>query len=195
MSSYHYHEQYGEERYCKHCGALLNRQHGYSDYQYVWQCEECGELNRLFFNSDSDSSNAYCEAISQEISYVRSKGGRKYRAANGRKLIKSEDGYIYVFELESELSITEESPVKVEISGESFDGEVIVCEDFHIMIIVANDLGNTVSSAFISAEPWKLLLALNKRMAKLNPAQHSIAMKILDDGPKKSTDEDIRKIE
>ena len=195
MSSYHYHEQYGEERYCKHCGALLNRQHGYSDYQYVWQCEECGELNRLFFNSDSDSINAYCDAISQEISYVRSKGGRKYRAANGRKLIKSEDGYIYVFELESELSITEESPVKVEISGESFDGEVIVCEDFHIMIIVANDLGNTVSSAFISAEPWKLLLALNKRMAKLNPAQHSIAMKILDDGPKKSTDEDIRKIE
>lgn len=195
MSSYHYQEHYGEERYCKHCGALLNRQRGYSDYQYMWQCEECGELNRAFFNPDSDSINVYCDAISQEISYVRSKGGRKYKAANGRKLIKTEDGYIYVFELESELSITEESPVKIEISGDSYDGEVIVCEDFHIMLIVGKDLGNTVSTAFISVEPWKLLLALNKRMTNLNHAQHSIAMKILEEGPKKATNEDIRKIE
>lgn len=161
----------------------------------MWQCEECGELNRVFFNTDSDSINVYCDAISQEISYVRSNGGRKYKAFNGRKLLKTEDGYIYVFELESELSITEESPVKLEISGNSIDGEVIVCEDFHIMLIVGEDLGNTINTAFISAEPWKLLLALNKRMSKLNRAQHSIAMKILEEGPMKATNEDIRKIE
>ena len=195
MSSHSYQGQYSEERYCKHCGALLNKQHGYSEYQYVWQCEECGELNRAFFNSDSDNINVYCDAISQEISYVRTKGGRKYKATNGRKLVKTEEGYIYVFELESELSITEESPVKIEISGDSYDGEVIVCEDFHIMLIVNKDLGNTVNVAFISAEPWKLLLALNKRMTNLNHAQHSIAMKILEEGPMKATNEDIRKIE
>lgn len=195
MSSYHYQEQNSEERYCKHCGALLNKQNGYSNYQFMWQCEECGELNRVFFNTDSDSINVYCDAVSQEISYVRSNGGRKYKAFNGRKLLKTEDGYIYVFELESELSITEESPVKLEVSGESIDGEVIVCEDFHIMLIVGKDLGNTINTAFISAEPWKLLLALNKRMSKLNRVQHSIAMKILEEGPMKATNEDIRKIE
>ena len=190
MSNFYY-----EERYCKYCGALLNKQQGYSDYQLMWQCKECGELNRAFFNSDSDSINVYCDAISQEISYVRTKGGRKYKATNGKKLVRTEEGYIYVFELESEVSITEESPVKIEISGNSIDGEVIVCEDFHIMLIVEKDLGNSVNTAFISAEPWKLLLALNKRMANLNRAQHSIAMKILEDGPRKATNEDIRKIE
>jgi len=41
MSNYH-----NEERYCKYCGALLNIQQGFSDYQLIWQCEKCGEVNR-----------------------------------------------------------------------------------------------------------------------------------------------------
>lgn len=195
MSSNHYQDRYIEERYCKRCGALLNKQRGYSDFQYIWECEECGAINRVFFNPDSDNINVYCDAISQEIGYVRNKGGRKYKATNGRKLVKTEDGYIYVFELESELSITEESPVKLEVSGESIDGEVIVCEDFHIMLIIGKDIGNNVGTAFISAEPWKLLLALNKRLSKINHAQNPIALKLLVDGPKLATNEDIRKIE
>ena len=119
--------------------------------------------------------------------YLRDKGGRRHRIVNGERVRREKAGSIYCFDMESELFLSDDAPISVEVEKKSVRGQVVACEDFQITLSLEEDLGLTVTSAFIRAEPWKLLQALNERLAKLDHSDDQIALRLMQDGPALAT--------
>ncbi|MGN1191428.1 MAG: AAA domain-containing protein [Dorea sp.] len=139
----------------------------------------------------------YCDALKTEKLFLMHEGGRKYKVTNG-KLISSVKGiYSYVFDLETELHISDDAPIKISVGGgfAQTNGSVLMCEDFQIIVQLELNIGDRVGSAVISVEPWKLLEALEERL-KYGIGIHSskIAAKILKDGPQLATRRSIDQI-
>ncbi len=138
----------------------------------------------------------YSDALRREIHYLKQGKGKKYKIVNGSKLVKSDKGiYTYLFEMETELHLPDDAPVAVETAGGlRAVGSVLSCEDFQILLLLDRDLGDKVSSAYLMVEPWKLLEALDRKMNTLNPNINKLAIKIMEEGPKLSTDIDIANV-
>lgn len=144
----------------------------------------------------SSDIKEYSDALRREIHYLKQGKGKRYKIVNGSKLVKSDKGiYTYLFEMETELHLPDDAPVAVEIAGGlRAVGSVLSCEDFQILLLLDRDLEDRVSSAYLMVEPWKLLEALDKKMNSLNPNINKLAIKIMKEGPKLSTDTDIANV-
>lgn len=129
------------------------------------------------------SIKSYVKAIFREMYYIREKGGRKYRVTNGKYLKIIKNQYVYIFDIDSEIYIAEDSPVRVEVFGKIVEGSVFYTDGFQIMIAVKEDVGKVVSSGFIMVEPWKLLRQLGKSVSELSYTNNPIAMELLEKGP------------
>lgn len=114
--------------------------------------------------------------------HLRHNGGRRYKVSNGVKISEKNGLYSYGFELEAELYLSDDAPIKLMVGGKEAEGSVIICEDFEIIIAVEADFGDKVPSAFITVEPWKLLEALNKRLNYISK-DNKLAIKLLEEGP------------
>lgn len=136
----------------------------------------------------------YRDALAEEKRHLKSEGGRKYKITNGKQLGSTNGTYSYLFDLETELYISDDAPITLLIGMEHINGSVLMCEDFQIIVLIEKNIGERVSSAYISVEPWKLLEALEERLKAPIRLQGSMALKLLKDGPKLSTPEPIEKI-
>lgn len=123
------------------------------------------------------------ESVDKEMVYLRDVGGRSYKVLHGERIRRERAGAIYAFEMESELFLAEDAPIEVDVDKKSVKGSVIACEDFTITLSLIEDLGAIVPVAYIRAEPWKLLEALNDRLKNLNPADNPIAVRLMQEGP------------
>lgn len=138
----------------------------------------------------------YVSALHKEVFFLKKKGGRQYKVANGEKLKTAKEGYYYIFELEDELFLADDAPISVMVNAEKeASGSVLLCEDFQILFVVDKDLGDKVRSAFIRVEPWKLLVAQAERIAKINSREHAIATKLIEEGPALATKQSIESID
>ena len=142
------------------------------------------------------SVHDYSNALHQEIRYLKTGRGKKYKIVNGVKINKDTKGiFTYSFELETELHLPDDAPVVVDTSnGFHSIGTVLICEDFQIMLLLDHDLGDKVLTAYLMVEPWKLLEALDKKITSLNPNIHRLAIELLEQGPKLSTTKDISSV-
>ncbi|RRF91723.1 MAG: hypothetical protein DUD39_17495 [Coriobacteriaceae bacterium] len=111
------------------------------------------------------------KSVNDEMVYQRNVGGRSYRIVNGERIRREKTASIYSFEMESELHLSEDAPITVDVDKRSSKGSVIACEAFEITLSLEEDLGEKVPLAYIHAEPWKLLEALNERLSTLNAAK------------------------
>ncbi len=125
------------------------------------------ELNSYF--SVEDFCQDYCKSIINEISYLRNKGGKRQRIFDGKRIEINNGSYVYSFESDEELSLPEGTQISLWIQGSSTSspGKVISCEEFTIVFSTLDNLGNEVTFLEFSAEPWKLLSALNERLAEM----------------------------
>ncbi len=137
----------------------------------------------------------YRESVYTEMCYLRDKGGRRYRIVDGERVRREKTGSIYRFNLEAELFLSDDAPISVDVENKSVRGQVVACEDFRITLSLEEDLGETVTSAFIRAEPWKLLQALNDRLKTMNAAEHKIAVRLMQKGPVLATKWPISKVD
>ncbi|MDD7281916.1 MAG: AAA domain-containing protein [Erysipelotrichaceae bacterium] len=135
------------------------------------------------------SLETYIDNIRKETSFLKHNGGRKYRINNGEFISQIDGVYSYSFDLESELFISEDSPVTVKLSDREVTGTALLCEGFQIVLLLDENIGEKVSSAFISVAPWKLLSALTNRLDKLN-SSHKIALQLI----KNDVDQSNKKI-
>ena len=124
----------------------------------------------------------YINAISCELYFLKNHGGKKYKVTDGCLLTPNSNEFCYSFELESELYLSDDAPVSVLIGLETVNGTVIVCDGFQIIVSLERNIGDKVSSAQISVEPWKLLENLKKHIEKITP-QNRIAWKLFEEGP------------
>ncbi|MDO4796702.1 MAG: AAA domain-containing protein [Coriobacteriales bacterium] len=128
----------------------------------------------------------YRRSVFAEMYYLRDNGGRRYKVTNGVRIGRVATGFVYCFDMEAELFLADSSPISVSHGDESSKGTVLSCEDFQITVILEADLGERLSVAYIHAEPWKLLEALNARLALIKPSD-GIAMSLMGDGPALAT--------
>lgn len=135
----------------------------------------------------------YSNALHKEIRYLKSGRGKRYKIVDGIKINRDEKGiFTYTFELETELHLPEDAPVVVDTTnGIHSAGTVLVCEDFQIMLLLNQELGDKIRIAYLMVEPWKLLEALDNKITSLNPQMHRLAIKLLEEGPKIATTENI----
>lgn len=135
----------------------------------------------------------YSKALHKEIRYLKCGRGKRYKIVDGIKINRDEKGiFTYAFELETELHLPEDAPVVVDtINGIHSVGTVLVCEDFQIMLLLNQELGDKIRIAYLMVEPWKLLEALDNKITSLNPQMHQLAIKLLEEGPKIATTENI----
>lgn len=128
--------------------------------------------------------NEYVNAITEEIVYLRDQGGKKYRIVNGVLLATTVSGFAYSFETDIELYLPDASPVRLEVGSEKIQSEVLVSEKFEMILMVPRYLGEKISSAYVSCEPWKLLDALTMRLREQrerNP--NGLQRKLIQEGP------------
>lgn len=109
----------------------------------------------------------YYKALEVEKHFLMNAGGKKYKINNGKLLSNDKTSFTYVFDLEAELFIADDTPVSIMSQsklGEKVSGSVLMCENFQIVLVCNSNMGTTVGSAELSVEPWKLLEALQDRL-------------------------------
>lgn len=132
----------------------------------------------------------YITAINIEKTYLKQQGGRKYKVTNGKRISKIEGSYSYSFELETELYLSDDAPIKIQTTtGISTAGTVLVCDGFNIIVLLISDIGEKVSVGYVSVEPWKLLESLSERLKTITKSD-KIAYKLLTEGPALSVSPD-----
>ena len=133
-------------------------------------------------------------AVFTEMYYLRDQGGHEVHITNGALVGRHAAGFAYAFDLESELFLADDAPVKLSVGGKAVDGVVLACEEFQVTLLLQQNMGESISSAVLSANPWQLLDALNKRLALINPHNHPLAVQLMSEGPRLATDEPIKKV-
>ena len=138
----------------------------------------------------------YRKALKTEKAFLASGGGKKYKVTNGKLISKNKGVYSYIFDLETELHIADDAPIKMTSGvGQSTSGNVLMCEDFQIIVQVESNIGDRVSSATISVEPWKLLEAIEERLHYgIDIKQNEITSRLIKNGPKLATQKPIEQI-
>ena len=106
----------------------------------------------------------YLDALKREKRYIINEGGRKYKVTNGRYIGKVDNKYSYLFDLETELHISDDAPIALSVGVDKYSGVIMMCEDFQILVVIGSHLGQSISTAYINVEPWKLLDALADRV-------------------------------
>ena len=109
----------------------------------------------------------YKNSVLQEMYYIREQGGRRYQLYNGTFIRAYSDKYIYVFDLDSELHLAEDSPVTLYLPKRTVSGYCQNCEEYQIFLMLEEFVGNKISSARISVEPWRLLQKLCDRLDEI----------------------------
>lgn len=162
--------------------------------------EKVNEKKAETQSSSSTSSSIpglkkYQDALKTEKLFLMQGGGKKYKVTHGRLLAKSTNAYSYLFDLEAELYIADDAPIKISTGMESASGTVLMCEDFQIIVQLETGLGDQVASAVISVEPWKLLEALEDRLEHtININASKMANTLVNEGPSLATKLPVDKI-
>ena len=135
----------------------------------------------------------YLTALNDEKKFLMSEGGHKYKVTNGRYIGRVDNKYSYVFDLETELVLSDDAPIVLNIGTEKYSGLVMMCEDFQIVVVIGSFLGNSIGTAYIKVEPWKLLEALAERV-QYGVEHNDKMIRKLFEGSKLATDQPIEKI-
>lgn len=141
------------------------------------------------------SLDKYLDALKTEKNFLKNAGGHKYKVTNG-KLISAVKGiYTYVFDLDAELHLADDAPIKISTGMYNASGNVLMCEDFQMIVELGLHIGDRISSAIVSVEPWKLLEVLDEKLRKnIGTNCGKVAFELIKKGPGLATIETISSI-
>ena len=137
----------------------------------------------------------YTRAVFSEMYFLRDEGGHEYKVVNGERVSYVGGNVAYCFDVEAELFLAVDSPIKLKTSIVEAKGTVLSSEDFQITIVLEKDIGEKVSTAYIRAEPWQLLEALNERVKMVSRHNTPLAAKLLNEGPTLATKRPLTEID
>lgn len=136
------------------------------------------------FKSVTDFCNEYKRALTSEVVYLKTTGGKRQHIFDGKRIEIKDRRYVYTFEADDELTYPEGTQISIWKGNTSVAGHIVGCEDFTVIIASSADLGTDVSALEFSAEPWRLLNSLIDRLDDIldNPSQ--ITRALICDGQK-----------
>ncbi|XKK33972.1 hypothetical protein HFP66_30125 [Bacillus sp. A17A.1] len=121
--------------------------------KYVW-----GEGRRLY--DEYTYSNSFIietmkewhYALAYEIKHWKTIGGSKISIMNGRFLYTDYENTVYVFQLISEVSLPEGSPIRIEFDGEEATGEVLSVHGLEIELKLNDYIQGEIREAVLYSE-------------------------------------------
>ena len=147
-------------------------------------------------HNDFPGLKKYRDALKTERAFLANGGGKKYKVTNGKLISERKGIYSYIFDLETELHIADDAPIKITTSASlNASGSVLMCEDFQIIVLLESNIGDRIGSATISVEPWKLLDAIEERLQYgIDINGNEIASELLKTGPSLATKDPIEAV-
>src|SRR4051794_8726135 len=115
---------------------------------------------------------AMIEAIDAEIEAVEREAGRAFDVTDGRRVHRGIGGALYTFTAELHVPLAPETPVHVRHGEQRHRGVLVAVDDFHVLVHLREDAGETISTATITSQPAFILESLRRRlMAVASTAQ------------------------
>lgn len=124
----------------------------------------------------------YQFAVGNEIDYLKSTGGKRYKIIDGEKLPSKSEEYLYAFDTDTDLHFPDGTAIKLWFPENIVTGYVISCEDFTILIRTMEYIGETIESVEFTSDQWHLLEALMERLSEMNPDTDSLAYQVACNG-------------
>ncbi|WP_219914056.1 AAA domain-containing protein, partial [Bacillus paranthracis] len=112
----------------------------------------------------SETMKEWHYALAYEIKHWKTIGGSKISIMNGRFLYTDYESTVYVFQLISEVSLPEGSPIRIEFDGEEATGEVLSVHGLEIELKLNDYIQGEIREAVLYSEPWQLLEQLQERL-------------------------------
>ena len=136
------------------------------------------------YSSFDDFKLYFKNGIANEINYLRSNGGKRYRAIDGERIHSKVNEYVYAFDTDSDLHFPDGTVIKIRMPDRIVSAYVISCEEFTIVIKSMENLGPKVDEIEFTSEQWQLLEMLTDRLDEMRPDTESIAYEIACKGAK-----------
>ncbi len=125
----------------------------------------------------------YISVLRKQIHYLKEVGGKQYKIFSGERIASEKEGYIYSFECDNELHLGDSFPVRIELKGRKYQGEILSIEGFTLWIATTIDLGENVDVGYLTCEPWNLLDALIKRLYECKDgARNGVSHLLVEEG-------------
>ncbi|WP_141540265.1 AAA domain-containing protein [Bacillus cereus] len=141
----------------------------------------------------TETMKEWHQALAYEIKHWKTIGGSKLSIINGRFLYTDYESTVYVFQLISEVSLPDGTPIRIEFDGEEATGEVLSVHGLEIELKLNDYIQGEIREAILYSEPWQLLEQLQERLKEIRKdKQKRQRVKRLLDG--KSTPKHVEKM-
>lgn len=136
------------------------------------------------FRTVADFCDNFKRALSSEIYYLRTTGGKRQNIYDGKRIEVKNSRYVYTFITDDELNYPEGTQISMWQGETSTPGLVVGCENFTIIISTGTNFGIDVPLLEFSAEPWRLMSFLMDRMDDMLKEPSEIVRALVCDGHK-----------
>ena len=112
-------------------------------------------------------------AIDDEISALRTRRGASWMTLHGGERVGTSDGQtVYRFPLTEDLSLREDTPVKVTVNRREAHGYVVSVRDSVLVAALTEDLGARLAHATLAVDDAFLLEALRARLRAVDEGKY-----------------------
>ncbi|WP_429710231.1 AAA domain-containing protein [Bacillus rhizoplanae] len=115
----------------------------------------------------TETMKEWHQALTYEIKHWKTIGGSKLSIINGRFLYTDYESSVYVFQLISEVSLPDGTPIRIEFDGEEATGEVLSVQGLDIEVKLNCYMQQHIQEAALYSEPWQLLEQLQERLKEV----------------------------
>ncbi|MDM5155389.1 AAA domain-containing protein [Bacillus sp. DX1.1] len=115
----------------------------------------------------TETMKEWHQALTYEITHWKTIGGSKLSIINGRFLYTDYESTVYVFQLISEVSLPDGTPIRIEFDGEEATGEVLSVHGLEIELKLNDYIQGEIREAILYSEPWQLLEQLQERLKEV----------------------------
>lgn len=130
------------------------------------------------FSSVLSFCDSYQEEISKELSYLKQHEVKKYKIYEGKRLEKGVQS-IYSFEMDEDLNLPAGVAITLWNQNIEYDGTIISCEDFTLLVYTSYNLGEEIPFMEFSAQAWMLLSKLKERLEELKERPSQIVRNLV----------------
>lgn len=131
-----------------------------------------------------DFRKKYKVSLKNEIDFLKSTGGRKYKIVDGELIQLKNDYYLYAFDTDSDLNMPDGTAIKLWFPNNIVLAYIVSCEEFSIVFRTKEYIGERIAYVDFTSEQWQLLEALNERLDNIDIKKDAIAYEIACTGKK-----------
>lgn len=124
----------------------------------------------------------FCEILDKEIKQVSQDESKDYVLIEGKFVKEENNCYIYIFNTEYEIRLTDSFPVTIKVKGINYEADIISIEKTKIILSLKEKIKNEIDKAFLKCNPVFLLEALRFRLLKCKKETNGLARAIVEEG-------------